>query len=104
MPEVTVYGTLWSVASWDIRRLLERIGIPHVFVDLDADAEANAWVQAQGGRVPALPVVRLSNGIILVGPTRAQVASLYGVRLDTGLLGAPSGPLSGVKLPSVSNP
>ncbi len=88
MQEVTVYGTTWSVASWDVRRLLESIHVPYQFVDIDADQESRAWVKslANGAEGLALPVVRLVDGTLLIGATRREVAAQFGFRLDTGYL------------------
>lgn len=88
MAEVTVYGTAWCVASWDVRRLLDLIGESYQFIDLDHVADARAWAMQLGdGRaLPVLPVVRLSDETILVGATRGDIARHYGVRLDTGML------------------
>lgn len=88
MQEAKIYGTSWSVASWDVRRLLDGIGAPYAFVDLEADAEARAWVNDLGnGQVsPPLPVVKLPGDVLLIGATRREIATFYGVRLDTSLL------------------
>jgi glutaredoxin len=88
MAEITVYGLSGCVASWDIRRLFDSMKLPYRFVDLETDAEAKAWALDLGGgkRLPALPIVRLADGRTLIGATRREVAGLYGIRLDTGLL------------------
>jgi glutaredoxin len=88
MPEVTVYGTKWSVASWDVRRLLDGIGVPYLFVDLDADPEARAWAEAlgDGQTFPVVPLVRLMDGSLLLAATRRDVARRFGVSLENGLL------------------
>jgi glutaredoxin len=88
MRDVVVYGTTWSVATWDIRRLLENINVPFQYVDLDADAEALAWVRtiSQGDVSHAIPVVRLPNDALLLSASRREVARFYGIRLDSGLL------------------
>lgn len=89
MSTVTVYGTAWSVATWDVRRLLEEIAVPHIFVDLEQDEEARLWVMSLGparGRPVTLPVVACDDGTLLQGASRRDVANYFGVRLDTGTL------------------
>lgn len=93
MSQATVLGTNWSVASWDVRRLLDCIGAPYRFVDFETDDEARAMVQNLGREKEicnVIPVVRLPDGTVLVGATRYQVAVYYGVRLDTGMLNVQS--------------
>ena len=88
MSEVTIYGTVWCVTSWDVRRLLDSIGVAYRFVDLDESQDARAWAMGLGdGRwLPPLPIVRLPDGSIIVGATRRDMAAHYHVRLDTGVL------------------
>lgn len=87
MQEVRVYGTTWSVLSWDVRRLLETLEEPHSFVDLEADSTALVWAMqvSQGDLAAAIPIVQLSDGSLIIGATRQLVAQAYGVRLDTGV-------------------
>lgn len=109
MSFVTVYGTTWSVASWDVRRLLDSIEIPFQFVDLDSDDEALVWVVGVCGSpnmAACLPVVKLSDGTVLRAATRTKVADMYGVRLDTGVLAAASrdrGATPGLGISHVTN-
>lgn len=88
MQGVLVYGTTWSVASWDIRRLLDELSVPYRFVDLDADASARAWAEelGHGQYLTVVPLVHLADGTLLPGASRQQVARHFGVNLDTGLL------------------
>ena len=91
MVDVVVYGTSWSVSSWDARRLLTLLNVPFQFVDLESDDEAMAWLNTQcddGDLGTVLPVVKLADGRLLKGVTRRDIANLYGVRLDTGLFNA----------------
>ncbi len=88
MAEVTIYGTAWCVASWDVRRLLDTIGVSYRFVDLDQVADAHAWAAdlGNGRALPDLPIVRLADESIVIGATRGDIARYYRVRLDTGML------------------
>ena len=87
MQQVQVYGTSWSVASWDVRRLLEAIEEPYEFIDLEQDGTALVWAmrECQGDLASALPIIRFRDGTLLMGATRQLVAHAYGVRLDTGV-------------------
>jgi hypothetical protein len=86
---VTLFGTSWSVACWDIRRLLEGMQVAYQFVDLDTDDEAMVWVVtlSEGRDVATmLPILRMDDNTVLLAATRQSVASHFGVRLDSGLL------------------
>lgn len=88
MQEVRIYGTSWSVACWDIRRLLESLEEPHSFVDLEADSSALLWAMqvSDGDLASAIPIVQLRDGSLIKGATRQLVAQVYGIRLDTGMI------------------
>lgn len=92
MDKVIVYGTTGSVATWDIRRLLERIQVPYCFVDLECNEDAanllrHMLPQKVGDHMTCVPVVFLPDeGKLLVNAARHQIATKFGVRLDTGVL------------------
>lgn len=87
MQELLVYGTSWSVASWDVRRLLDVLEEPYQFVDLEADGTALIWAMrvSQGDLIGSIPIVQMGDGSVLLGATRQLLAQQFGIRLDTGL-------------------
>jgi mycoredoxin len=69
---VVVYGRRWCALSQRVRRYLDRIGLPHEYVDLDRNPEAESrlsWIT--GGRVRT-PIVDLG-GRVLVQPTIGEL-------------------------------
>ena len=76
--EVTVVGERWSRRSHELRSLLSRNGVPHVFHA--SDSPTGRRLLAEVGQSGAqAPVVLLHDGRVLVGPTNAELAAGYGV-------------------------
>jgi thioredoxin reductase (NADPH) len=70
-----------SSTSTDARRLREfaaRNRLPHVWVDLDADAAASAMLARQGLRLSDTPVVLMRGGEVLRNPSNTQLARAAG--------------------------
>ena len=65
---VVVYGTGWCAATQMIRRHLERLGIPHRYVDLEHDPVAAAELRWRNGGRMSHPTVSIG-GALLVEPT-----------------------------------
>ena len=70
---LVVYGTGWCPDVRRSRALLDRLGLPYRYVDLDEDAAADAYVRRlqQGRR--RIPTVVRSDGSHLVEPGDAQL-------------------------------
>jgi thioredoxin reductase (NADPH) len=79
--EFAVVAHPWSARGHELRRLLARNGIPHVFYEAGS-AEARA-ILADGGRsgltAEEAPIVRTARGDLLVDPSDAELAHHYGV-------------------------
>ncbi len=77
--EVSVIGSPSSPRTHELRSLLVRNGVQHVFHDSDSPIGRRMLAEAdQSGT--ALPVVLLLDGRVLVDPTNAELADAYGVR------------------------
>ena len=75
--EVTVVGDPRSPRAHELRTLLARNGVPHLFHT--SDSAAGQRVLANVGAQPTnQPVVVLHNGEVLVDPTNAQLAGGWG--------------------------
>jgi mycoredoxin len=69
---VVVYGTRWCAATQMVRRYLDRLRIPYVYVDLDEDPRAAAQVRWVAGGTVSHPTVSVA-GEVLVQPTRGEL-------------------------------
>src|SRR3954451_24599233 len=76
--EIAVVGEPWAPRSHDIRTLLERNGLPHVFHSIET--EQGKLLLAECGLDEAcLPVVQMLDGRVLVDPSSAEVARACGI-------------------------
>jgi mycoredoxin len=69
---VTVYGTRWCAATQQVRRLLDRYGIPYEYRDLETDPYAARQVRWWTGGYESHPTVQIG-GDILVEPTPREL-------------------------------
>jgi mycoredoxin len=69
---VAVYGTGWCAQSQMVRRLLDRLGIPYVYYDLERDPGATQRVSWWTGGYASHPTVQIG-GEILVEPSLDEV-------------------------------
>jgi len=69
-PEVPieVYGTNWCAATQMARRYLDRLGLPYMYRNIDADTEAARQVQWWTGGYLSHPTIQIG-GNILVEPS-----------------------------------
>jgi thioredoxin reductase (NADPH) len=83
--EIVVIGKQWLPRSHELRSLLWRNGVPHVFHESDSAVGAQMLADA-GISDTDKPVVINLDGRALVDPTNAEVANAYGVStsLDAG--------------------
>lgn len=84
MAKTIIFGTKWSVASWDARRMLEKINVEFDYIDIEEDTEAAKWIKKNtNGK---LPVVILDDEIILQASTREELALYFGINLSADML------------------
>lgn len=69
---VVVYGTRWCAASQMVRRYLDRLGIPYVFVDMEANPYAAQQVRWLTGDYASHPTVSVA-GEVLVEPSLGEL-------------------------------
>lgn len=74
-PVVDLYATRWCGHSQQVRRYLERNGIPHRYIDLEADPEAVRRLQWLTGGSASHPTVIVGDEV-LVEPTIAELESV----------------------------
>jgi thioredoxin reductase (NADPH) len=76
--EIVVIGKQWLPRSHELRSLLWRNGVPHVFHASDSEIGARMLKEA-GLEGTDKPVIRALDGRVLIDPTNAHVADAYGV-------------------------
>jgi thioredoxin reductase (NADPH) len=76
--EITVVGEEWAPRTHELRSLLARNGVPYVFERADSDAGRTLLVKS-GCDVENLPVAIVRDGRVLHDPTKAELASAFGV-------------------------
>jgi mycoredoxin len=69
---MVVYGTRWCAQTQMVRRLLERLGIPYEYVDLDQNPEAVRQLKWLTGGTASHPTVYIG-GEWLVEPTMREL-------------------------------
>ena len=85
-PSVVLYGTQWCGDCHRSRRLLDRLGVPYTYVDVNADPDAADWVRANNRGFQSVPTIALgSEGPILVEPSDQE---LHAALNDAGFLAA----------------
>jgi thioredoxin reductase (NADPH) len=81
--EVAVVGRRWAPRCHELRSLLARNGVPHVFYSSDS-ADGRRLLDECGQPDCREPVVKLLDGRVLVNPSNAELASAYGVNTHLG--------------------
>jgi len=79
--EVAVVGEQWAPRAHELRTLLARNGVPHVFHARDSD-EGQRLLAEAGRDTDGEPVVMLRGGQVLVDPSNAELAAAYGVNTE----------------------
>jgi mycoredoxin len=69
---VVVYGTRWCAATQQVRRQLERLGVPYEYVDLDQHPEAANQLRWWTGGSANHPTVYVG-GEVLVEPSPREL-------------------------------
>jgi mycoredoxin len=69
---VVVYGTQWCAATQMVRRTLDRLGIPYIYRDMEADPTAASQVRWWTGGDASHPTLQVG-GDILIEPTASEL-------------------------------
>lgn len=70
---ITMYTTVWCGFCQRLKAQLGREGIEVVEVDIEADAEAAAFVEGVNGGNQTVPTLLFSDGTTMTNPSLAQV-------------------------------
>jgi thioredoxin reductase (NADPH) len=79
--EVTVVADSWSPRGHELRNLLARNGVPHVFHPSDS-AEGRRLLREADREGSSEPIVFLLDGEVLVDPSNDELARGYGVATE----------------------
>jgi glutaredoxin len=65
-PQITIYGTSWCAFCHTEMQWLDKLGIPHVYKDIEADKAAyDELMSKSGGNYGGVPVTDVAGDMIL---------------------------------------
>jgi thioredoxin reductase (NADPH) len=82
---IRIAGTLWSLASHQVKDFLVRHQIPYQWLDVESDAKARALVEAHNQGQLKIPTIFFPDGTALVEPTLQQVAEKAGLATEAAM-------------------
>lgn len=82
---IRLAGTLWSPASHTIKEFFVRNQIPYQWLDVDANPQARAMVEAANKGSLKIPTVIFPDGTVLVSPSIDELASRVGMSRQAAL-------------------
>lgn len=77
--EIIVYGTTWCGDTRRARRFLEQNNIPYVWIDIDQDKEARAFVEKVNNGFRSVPTIIFPDGSMLVEPSTRKLGEKLGI-------------------------
>lgn len=81
---IRVAGTLWSLASHEVKDFLTRHQIPYQWLDIEKDSSARKLVENASSELK-LPVIFFPDGNVLVSPALKELAEKVGLQTRAGL-------------------
>ena len=81
---IRIAGTLWSLASHEVKDFLTRHQIPYQWLDIEKDPNARKLVENVSSE-PKLPVIFFPDGNVLVSPDLKVLAEKVGLQTRAGL-------------------
>ncbi len=73
MSALTMYSTPWCGYCQRLKGQLKRAGIEWTEVDIEADAEAEAFVKSTNGGNATVPTIKYADGSTATNPSLKQV-------------------------------
>jgi len=77
---ITLYGTGWCPDCKRSKQFFGEQRVPYVYVDIEHDAEAMAFVEKTNKGNRSIPTIVFPDGTILVEPSNAQLAEKLGMQ------------------------
>jgi thioredoxin reductase (NADPH) len=78
--DIVVYSTTWCPDCRRAKKFFGEQRIPYVNIDIEADAEAMAFVEKVNQGKRSVPTIIFPDGQILVEPSNAQLADKLGLQ------------------------
>jgi thioredoxin reductase (NADPH) len=78
--QITLYGTGWCPDCKRSKQFFGEQRIPYVYVDIEHDAEAMAFVEKINNGNRSIPTIVFPDGTVLVEPSNAQLAEKLGMQ------------------------
>lgn len=82
-------GTTWCGDCARSRRLLERLGVPYEWIDIESDDAGAAEVESRNEGRRVVPTIVLDDGTVLVEPSDEALETALGSSPPAG----PGGPV-----------
>jgi mycoredoxin len=73
MEEIKVYGTTWCPDCFRAKQVLNRLRIPFLWIDIESDGQALAYVCEVNGGYHSVPTIVFPDGSVLVEPANAEL-------------------------------
>jgi mycoredoxin len=70
---IVMYGTKWCGDCIRSKRVLEKLGIPYKYIDIEGDQEAVAYVLTVNKGHRAVPTITFPDGSVLVEPSDPEL-------------------------------
>jgi glutaredoxin len=78
--KITVYGADWCEDTHRTRTLLDGLGVPYEYVDIDEDPQAEAWITQQNNGKRKTPTVDLGGSLLFEPSDEMMMAALRAER------------------------
>ncbi len=79
-PGITVYAVDWCRDCWRAKKFLNAHGIEPIWVDIEQNPEARAFVERVNHGMRSVPTMVFADGSLLVEPTNAELAAKLGIQ------------------------
>ncbi len=79
-PDITVYGAFWCPDCHRSKTFLGEHQIPYNWVDIEEDAEGEAFVIEANEGKRSIPTLVFGDGSVLTNPTNAELAARLGLK------------------------
>jgi thioredoxin reductase (NADPH) len=82
---LTLIGHPYSAITHDLKDFLGRNLVPYRWLDVETEPEAEELLRLSGNGAGDLPVLLLTDGTVLVKPTKTQIAQSIGLQTKAGM-------------------
>ncbi len=79
-PNITVYGAYWCPDCRRSKQFLGEHQIPYTWIDIEEDAEGEAYVIQKNDGKRIIPTIEFEDGSLLVEPSNAELAAKLGLK------------------------